>query len=304
MSKEITTPPNETSGILYAIGSYGLWGVLPLYWHMLGRVPPFELSYHRMVWSAVFGVITIVVLGRMGEVFAAIKRPKVLRALTLSAFFIAFNWTLYIYAIAKAELVEASLGYYINPLINIAIGVALLGERMSPLRLVAIGLAAIAVLFKSLTLGHFPFIALGLAFSFALYGYIRKLTPVAALDGMTIETCILLPLTAGILLFWGFTGQGAFTPANFGTDILLILGGPLTALPLILFAAAARRVRLSTLGFLQYLSPSISLLIAVFVLGEPFTTVDLTAFGCVWAALVLVALDGRIRRPAKADARG
>lgn len=304
MSKEVTAPPNETGGILYALGSYGLWGVLPLYWHMLGRVPPFELSYHRMVWSAVFGVITIFALGRTGEVLAAIKRPKVLRALTLSAFFIAFNWTLYIYAIARAELVEASLGYYINPLINIAIGVALLGERMSPLRMVAIGLAAVAVLFKSLTLGHFPFIALGLAFSFALYGYIRKLTPVAALDGMTIETCILLPLTAGILLFWGITGQGAFTPANIGTDVLLILGGPLTALPLILFAAAARRVRLSTLGFLQYLSPSISLLIAVFVLGEPFTTVDLTAFGCVWAALVLVAIDGRLRRPAKVDARG
>lgn len=300
MSKEITTPANETAGILYAIGSYGLWGVLPLYWHILGSVPPFELSYHRMVWSAAFGVITILVLGRSGEVFAAVKRPKVMRALALSAVFIAFNWTLYIYAIAKAELVEASLGYYINPLINVAIGVALLGERMSPLRLAAIGLAAVAVLFKALTLGHFPFIALGLAFSFAIYGYIRKLTPVAALDGMAIETCILLPVTAGILLFWGITGQGAFTPAHPGTDILLILGGPLTALPLILFAAAARRVRLSTLGFLQYLSPSISLLIAVFVLGEPFTATDMTAFGCVWAALVLVALDGRLRRPAKA----
>jgi chloramphenicol-sensitive protein RarD len=300
MSKEITAPPNETGGILYAIGSYGLWGVLPLYWHMLGSVPPFELSYHRMVWSAVFGVITIIALGRSAEVFAALRRWNVMRALALSAIFIAFNWTLYIYAIAKAELVEASLGYYINPLINVAIGVALLGERMSPLRLVAIALAAVAVLFKALTLGHFPFIALGLAISFAVYGYIRKLTPVAALDGMTIETCILLPVTAGILVFWGITGQGAFTPAHPGTDLLLVLGGPMTALPLILFAAAARRVRLSTLGFLQYLSPSISLLIAVFVLKEPFTSADMTAFGCVWAALVLVAVDGRLRRPAKA----
>ena len=300
MAKEIS-PPNESGGILYAIGSYGLWGVLPLYWHLLGNVPPFELSYHRMVWSALFGVITILALGRSPEVFAAVKRWKVLLALALSALFIAFNWTLYIYAIAKAELVEASLGYYINPLINVAIGVALLGERMSPLRLVAIGLAGMAVLFKALTLGHFPFIALGLAISFAIYGYIRKLTPVAALDGMTIETCILLPFTAGILVFWGVTGQGAFTPTHAGTDILLILGGPLTALPLILFAAAARRVRLSTLGFLQYLSPSISLLIAIFVLGEPFTRTDLIAFGCVWAALVLVAVDGHLRR--KSDAR-
>jgi chloramphenicol-sensitive protein RarD len=299
MSKELSSPPNETAGIFYAVGSYALWGVLPLYWHLLGSVPPFELSYHRMVWSALFGVIVILVLGRRGEVFAAMRSRKVVRALTLSALFIACNWTLYIYAIAKAELVEASLGYYINPLLNVAIGVALLGERMSPLRLAAIGLAAVAVLFKALTLGHFPFIALGLAVSFAIYGYIRKLTPVAALDGMTIETCLLLPFTAGILLFWGWQGTGAFTPAHLGTDILLVLGGPLTALPLILFAAGARRVRLSTLGFLQYLSPSISLLIAVFVLGEPFTKTDMTAFGCVWVALVLVAIDGRLRARAK-----
>jgi chloramphenicol-sensitive protein RarD len=299
MSKELSSPPNETAGILYAIGSYGLWGVLPLYWHMLGNVPPFELSYHRMVWSAAVGVIAILVIGRRGEVFAALRNRKVLRALALSSLFIAFNWTLYIYAIAKAELVEASLGYYINPLINVAIGVALLGERLSPLRLAAIGLAAVAVLFKSLTLGHFPFIALGLAVSFAIYGYIRKLTPVAALDGMTIETCLLLPFTGGILLFWGYQGTGAFTLAHPLTDLLLIFGGPLTALPLILFAAAARRVRLSTLGFLQYLSPSISLVIAVFVLGEPFTRIDMTAFGCVWLALVLVAVDGHFARRAR-----
>jgi chloramphenicol-sensitive protein RarD len=299
MSEKHTLPPHETAGIFYAIGSYGLWGVLPLYWHMLGTVPPFELSYHRMVWSAVVGVIATLLLGRRREVWAAVRNRKVILALTLSSVFIAFNWTLYIYAIAKAELVEASLGYYINPLICVAIGVALLGEKLSVMRLVAIGLAGVAVLFKALTLGHFPFIALGLAVSFAIYGYIRKLTPVAALDGFTIETCLLLPFTGGILAFWGFEGTGAFTPAHPGTDILLILGGPLTALPLILFAAAARRVSLSMLGFLQYLSPSISLVIAIFVLGEPFTQTDLMAFGCVWVALVLVALDGRVRRPVK-----
>jgi len=239
MREEQKSPPNETAGILYAVGSYGLWGVLPLYWHMLGSVPPFELSYHRMVWSAVFGVIMILLLGRQRQVWAAVKSRKVLQALALSGLFIAFNWTIYIYAIAKAELVEASLGYYINPLLSIVLGVALLGEKMSALRLAAIGLAAVAVLFKALTLGHFPFIALGLALSFAIYGYIRKLTPVAALDGFTIETCLLLPFTAGILAFWGWQGTGAFTPDHPGTDILLILGGPLTALPLILFAAAA-----------------------------------------------------------------
>ena len=299
MLEETPSPPNETTGILYAVGSYGLWGVLPLYWHMLGNVPPFELSYHRMVWSAVFGVIMILLLGRQRQVWAAVNDRKVLLALVLSGLFIACNWTIYIYAIAKAELVEASLGYYINPLLAIATGVVMLGERMSRLRLAAIALAGVAVAFKALSFGHMPWIALGLAVSFTVYGYIRKLTPVAALDGMTIETCLLLPFTGGILSFWAFQGTGAFTAAHPGTDALLILGGPLTALPLILFAAAARRVRLSTLGFLQYLSPSITLLIAVFVLGEPFSKADAATFGCVWLALGLVALDGQLRIRAK-----
>lgn len=299
MSKEHSSPPNETAGIFYAAGAYGLWGVLPLYWHGLGSVPPFELSYHRMVWCALFGLGLTLALGRTGEVRAALCNAKILRALSVSSVLIAANWTIYIYAIAKYELVEASLGYYINPLLSILLGVLLLGEKLSPLRLVAIGLASVAVLFKAVSIGHFPWIAIGLALTFGFYGYVRKLTPVAALDGLTIETCILLPFTVGILLFWGFQGTGAFTMAHPGTDLLLVLGGPLTALPLVLFAAGARRVRLSTLGFLQYLSPSISLLIAVFVLREPFTQTDMVTFGCVWLALVLVAFDGRMRRSTK-----
>ena len=290
--------PKETAGILYAAGAYCLWGVLPLYWHILGQVPPFELSYHRMVWCAFVGLGLTLALGRWGEVRAAVTNGKVLRALSVSSVLIAANWTIYIYAIAKYQLVEASLGYYINPLLSIVLGVALLGERLSPLRLAAIGLASAAVLFKALSIGHFPWIAVGLALTFGFYGYVRKLTPVAALDGLTIETCLLLPFTAGILLFWGWQGTGSFTLAHPGTDLLLILGGPLTALPLVLFAAGARRVRLSTLGFLQYFSPTISLLIAVFVLGEPFTRTDAATFGCVWLALMLVAFDGRIKRPA------
>lgn len=296
-------PHNETAGILYAASAYGLWGVLPLYWHILGNVPPFELSFHRMVWCALFGVIVTVALGRTKSTFAALRNPKVLRALAVSSVLIAINWTVYIYSVAKAELVEASLGYYINPLLSIALGVVLLGEKLSPLRVVAIALAAVAVIIKSFGLGHFPWIALSLAVSFGFYGYVRKLTPVAAFDGLTIETCLLFPLTAGFLLFWGVQGTGQFTPAHIGTDILLIVGGPLTALPLTLFAAGARRVRLSTLGFLQYLSPSITLAIATLVLGEPFSQTDALTFGVVWLALVLVAVDGRLARsPANAGA--
>jgi len=291
-------PPNETAGIVYAAAAYGMWGVLPLYWHVLGSVPPFELSYHRMVWCAVFAAIVTAAAGRTKVVMKAVRNRKVLLALSVSSVLIAVNWTIYIYSVAKAELVEASLGYYINPLLSIALGVLLLGERMSPLRLIAVALASVAVAFKAFSLGHFPFIALSLALTFGFYGYVRKLTPVAAFDGLTIETCLLLPFTAGILLFWGWQGTGAFTPARPGIDVLLVLAGPITALPLALFAAGARRVRLSTLGFLQYLSPSLTLLIATFVLGETFSLNDAATFGCVWLALLLVTIDGQLARSA------
>ncbi len=291
-------PHNETAGILYAASAYALWGVLPLYWHILGNVPPFELSFHRMVWCALFSLGATIVLGRSKTLWQSVRNPKVLKALAISSVLIAVNWTVYIYSVAKAELVEASLGYYINPLLSIGLGVLLLGEKLSPLRIAAIALAGVAVTIKSFGLGHFPWIAITLAVSFGFYGYVRKLTPVSAFDGLTIETCILFPVTAGILLFWGWQGTGQFTPAHVGTDILLLVAGPLTALPLTLFAAGARRVRLSTLGFLQYLSPSITLVIATLVLGERFTASDAATFGCVWIALVLVAVDGRIGRSA------
>lgn len=290
----------EKTGIFYAATAYSLWGVLPLYWHLLGDVPPLELSFHRMVWCALFGVIVCAAFGRLKIIWASLRNPKMLLALTISSVLIAINWTVYIYAVARHELVEASLGYYINPLISIALGVALLGERLSALRIAAIALASVAVIFKAAGLGHFPWIALTLALSFAFYGYMRKRTVVAAFDGLTIETLLLFPVTAGALLFWGVSGTGAFTPAHPVRDALLVFGGPLTALPLSLFAAGARRVSLSTLGFLQYLSPSITLLVATLILGEAFTSGDLATFGCVWVALVLVAIDGQLASRKKA----
>ena len=302
MEGKSVQPPTESAGILYAASAYSLWGVLPLYWHALDNVPPFELSFHRMVWCALFAVAVTAAAGRTKGVLKAVRTRKVLLALCVSSVLIAANWTIYIYSVAKAELVEASLGYYINPLLSIALGVLLLGEKLSPLRIAAIVLAGVAVTVKAFGLGHFPWISIGLAVTFGFYGFARKMIPVAAFDGLTIETALLFPFTAGILLFWGWLGTGQFTPAHVGTDALLILGGPITALPLALFAAGARRVRMSTLGFVQYLSPSITLAIATLVLGEEFTTSDAATFGCVWLALVLVALDGRIRSLARAEA--
>ena len=297
----VKQPPNETAGIFYAGAAYSLWGLFPLYWELLSVVPPIELSIHRMLWCALFAAGVTAARGRLGHILRILSTRKLIWPLALSSVLIAINWTIYIWSIATHQIVEASLGYYINPLLSIALGVVMLGERLSRLRLAAIALATVAVCVQAVEVGHIPWIALGLALSFGFYGYVRKLTPVAALDGLTIETCLLLPFTAGILLFWGWAGTGAFTPAHPGTDLLLILGGPLTALPLVLFAAGARRVRLSTLGFLQYLSPSITLAIATLVLGEPFSKADAATFGCVWLALGLVALDGQLRMRAARD---
>jgi chloramphenicol-sensitive protein RarD len=288
--------PDQTAGIAMAAFAYAFWGVMPLYWRLLSSVGPFELTMHRILWCAIFVAIVALARRRLPHILAIIRTRRVLATLALTSVLITCNWTIYIYCIATHQLVEASLGYYINPLISIALGVFLFGEHMSRLRLAAVVLAGVAVAIKAVELGHFPWIAPCLALSFGFYGYFRKLTPVDSLDGLTVETWILLPITLGLVTFWSLRGTGAFPSPDLSKDALLIFGGPLTALPLAMFAAGARRMRLSTLGFLQYLSPSITLLLATFGFGEKFTRMDGLAFGIVWLALVIVALEGRIGR--------
>ena len=297
MSEPNPTPPsNETAGIFYAAAAYSLWGLFPLYWDLLASVPPIELSIHRMLWCALFAAGVMAARGRTGIVWRVMRDRRLLAALSLSSVLIAANWTIYIWAIAEHHIVDAALGYYINPLLSIVLGVALLGERLSKLKIAAIALAAIAVGVQAIELGHVPWIALSLALSFGFYGFVRKLTPVDPLDGLTVETCLLFPLTLGIVVFLAWNGTGAFPSAHFSTNALLILAGPVTAIPLALFAAGVRRIRMTTLGFLQYLSPSITLAVATLIFHEPFTASDMATFGCVWAALILVGLDGPIGR--------
>lgn len=285
---------DDPRGIALAAAAYAIWGVMPLYWRLLSAVPPFELAVHRILWCAIFVTFVALARRRFVHIFAILRQPRLLATLALTSVLITINWSLYIYCIATHQLVEASLGYYINPLLSIALGVALFGEQMSRLRLAAVVLAGVAVAIKAIGLGHFPWIAPCLALSFGFYGYFRKLTPVDSLDGLTVETWILFPVMLGLVLFWAWNGTGAFPLPQWDRNTLLILGGPMTALPLAMFAAGARRIRLSTLGFLQYLSPSITLLLATFGFGEKFTTVDAVSFGIVWLALAIVALEGRI----------
>ncbi|MGD0864602.1 MAG: EamA family transporter RarD [Rhizomicrobium sp.] len=291
-----TPPHNESTGILLAGVAYAIWGVVPLYWRLLGDVPPFELTVHRVLWCALFLLVVTAWRGRTSRIVSILREPRTLATLALTSVLISCNWTLFIYCVSTNQLVEASFGYYLTPLLSIALGVFLFHERMSRVRLVGLVLAAGAVGVQALELGHIPWIGPSLALSFGFYGYFRKLTEVDALDGLLIETLILFPFTLGLVTYWWARHTGAFPSANVGKDALLILGGPLTAVPLAMFAAGARRIRLSTLGFLQYFSPSLTLLLATFAFHETVTRGNTIAFVCIWAAILIVALEGRIGR--------
>ncbi|HEX3651781.1 MAG TPA: EamA family transporter RarD [Rhizomicrobium sp.] len=293
---EASLQKDDLAGVTYAALAYIFWGIVPIYWRWLADVPPFQITVHRVLWCAIFVAVVSFARGRILHLFALVRNPRILATLTLTSVLISINWLIYIYCVASDQLVEASLGYYIVPLLSIALGVAFYGEHLSRLRLFAVVLAGAAVILKTLDVGHIPWIAPALALSFGFYGYFRKRANVDAMDGLTIETLILFPVTLVLVLFWTLSGTGAFHGTTISTDALLIFGGPLTAVPLAMFASGARRIRLSTLGFLQYLAPSITLILAIFGFGEHFTRLDAVTFGCVWAALVIVALEGRLRR--------
>jgi len=288
--------PDEALGILYAGGSYVLWGFVPLYWAMLAGVSPYEITLHRIFWGALFTAAITLARGRWRQIAAIFARRDTILALAASSILIAVNWTIFIWCVSTHQLVESSLGYYLTPLVSMALGLILLGEKISRLRLAAIGLAALAVIVQAFELGHIPWPAPALALSFGFYGYVRKRTPVDALDGLTVETTLLFPITAFVLGYLALKGTGAFTSATPWHDTLLAGGGPITAVPLTMFAAGARRVRMTTLGFLQYLAPSLTLLVATLLMGEPFTRTDAITFAFVWSALAIVGLEGPVLR--------
>lgn len=300
MSPRPTDPDarHGLAGVLYALAAFGTWGIVaPIHFKLLDRVGPWEILGQRIVWATACVVPLIAVLGRSGELKAALAPRRDLAWLCLSALLIAANWLAYIWAVVSGNIVQASLGYFLNPLVSVALGIVFLGERLGPLQTLACGLALVAVLIMAASGHAFPWLALTLAFSFGFYGLIRKRVRVEPLVGFCVESLLLLPFAAAFVLALLATGRSAVFDADWTTLLLLAATGATTAAPLIWFAGAAQRLRLSTVGLLQYLAPSCLLLIGILVYGEPFTPAAALAFGLIWTGLALYSWEAL--RPAR-----
>ncbi|HWR40125.1 MAG TPA: EamA family transporter RarD [Patescibacteria group bacterium] len=287
---------NLRAGIVSALGAYVMWGVLPLYWKGLQTVPALELLSHRIFWACWFGLALVVLgknvrsFGREVRILAAERSKAALQV--IAALLLSVNWLVYIWAVNQGRIVECSLGYYINPLFSILLGIVFLGERLSFWQSVAVGLAGVGVANLTLQFGGVPWVALSLAASFGFYGLCKKKIQVSAVTGTVIETILVMPAAVAYLAWLALTEQGAWNLTDIRTSLLLAGTGVVTAVPLILFARGANYLPLKMLGFIQYLSPSISLCIGVFLYKETFTAVHAFSFGCIWLALVLVSLAG------------
>ncbi len=288
------------SGLVYALLSYCCWGVFPLYWKLLLHVPPQQILAHRIVWSMLF--LFIILAWRRDRLFIRyLKSPRILGVLLLTAALIGGNWFVYIYAVNNNHIVDASLGYYINPIVNILLGVLFLKERLTRIQIVAVTFAFAGVAYLSYHYGRLPVISLFLAFSFGFYGLLRKKINLQSMPGLVVETVLLSPVALWYLWHMNSVGAGAFGHYSTLADVLLVLGGPVTALPLFWFGIAATRIPLSTLGFIQYLSPTIQLLIGIFVFSEAFDSAYLVSFGLVWTGLAIYTysvINGLKRRNA------
>ncbi len=277
----------HVTGLLYGVAAYGWWGFVAVYFRVIGHVPASEILAHRIVWSVLVLAIIVAAKNRWSSIRDVLRSRRMLLYLCASTVLIAVNWFIFIWAVASGNLLEASLGYYINPLVNVLFGYAFLGERLRPAEKLSVLIATCGVSWIAWSVGSLPWISLALAVTFALYGLMRKLARVPSLEGLTIETTILLPLAGAYLAWLSIAGKIAFGNVDLRTDILLSLAGIITALPLLWFAHAVQRLRLSTIGVLQYISPTIQFLFAVFLFGEPFGHERFIAFAFIWLALAI-----------------
>ena len=286
------TARTDGRGLAAAATAFLIWGLMPLYLKALQSVPVLQLTAHRLVWGCAVAFAWLAVRREIGAVWTALSDPNTRWRLCASATLISVNWITYVWGIASNRVVETSLGYFINPLVNVVLGVVVLRERLNAAQWGAVAIAAAGVSYLAWSAGHPPWISLTLAFSFALYGLVRKVVQVDALAGFASETLLLVPIGLGYLVWCEFAGTGFAGQASIGMNLLLMIGGPVTAIPLVLFAYGARRIPYSTVGLLQYIGPSIQLLLAVLVFREPFAGPRVVGFVMIWAALALYAFDG------------
>lgn len=273
------------TGLLYGLLAYLVWGFFPVYFKALEGVPALQVVCHRIVWSLAFLLLLIVAKGRWREVGETLRDRKAMLILATTALLIATNWLVFIVAVGHAQVLQSSLGYFITPFVSVLLGFTFLKERLKSMQLVSLLLAAVGVLLLTVQYGRVPWVALTLAVTFGSYGLLRKVVSVDSLTGLTVETILLSPLALGYLLWVNGQGSGAYLHGRLATDLLLMAVGVVTAVPLLLFASAARRLRLATIGFLQYLTPTLHFLLAVVVYGEPFTARHLVSFLFIWAGL-------------------
>lgn len=301
VSPAVTSAADTRRGVVFAGAAFLFWGLSPIYWKALGAATPLEISAHRVVWSFALLAVLLAARRRGGEAAAAVRRPRTLATLVLTTALIAVNWTTYVWAMAAERVLEASLGYFVNPLVNVLLGVLFLRERLSRPQVVAVALAGAGVAVMTAEVGRVPWVALALAGTFGFYGLLRKTVDAGPQVGLAIETAILTPLT---LLWLGrlhAAGGGAFARGDLGLDLLLAGAGAITVLPLVWFTAGARLLPLSALGLMQYIAPTMQFLLAVLVYGEPFTTSHFVAFTIIWTGLAVFTWD--LRRRVGGDGR-
>ena len=291
MSNFIKSQHTEAQiGVGYALLAFSAWGFIPIYWKLLNTVPSMEILTHRMVWSVFFLLGLLAVQKRLGEFRELFHSPKYIFMLLGTATLLGANWFVYIYGVNTNQVIETSLGYFISPLLVILLGAVFLRERLNIWQVVAVGFAALGVLNFIWNFGSLPWIALSLAFTFSFYGLFRKMIPVKPLVGLLMETALLTPLAVVLIAFWEVDGTGHFG-TTWMTDFLLFGGGVVTSLPLLWFINAGKSLRYSTIGFIQYLTPSIQLLIGVYLYHEPFTPTHSITFGLIWAGLVIFSIN-------------
>lgn len=283
--------PDQTIGVMYTVASFISWGILPIYWYFLKEIPAYEIFAHRIIWSFVLASVILLFIGGWSQMKQVITKGKMAFWTFVAALLISTNWFIFIWAVTSNHVIEASLGYYINPLFSVALSVIVLRERLNRWKVISLLIATVGVFLMTFQFGQMPWIALIIALSFALYGLVKKMVKVEAIVSVTLETMFILPVVLSYLVFLEIEGTSSLSRISLLEIILLLGAGAVTAFPLLWFAKGAQRVPLSTLGFLQYINPTLQLLVGIFIFNETFTHSHLISFGFIWVALAIFSVS-------------